>query len=229
MPFENNIIIDNTIEDAWRSAIWCCVRNGRDYVVEGGSYIGQIRRQLPYVVIDIQQPWTRPLAPRMPEGCGIPPTTTDEKIIDYFVNYIFGTEKSENEDYTYGQFINPQVNQCIRILNESNGNSNQSCITIGDGNSISLQSPPCLKVITFKVIEGKLQMSVVFRSWDLYAGFPENLGGLQILKEYVLSQLEFEVEDGNLVAYSDGLHLYEQYFGLVNVLSIDKIYNKGGI
>ena len=229
MPFENNIIIDNTIEDAWRSVIWCCVRNGKDYVVEGGSYIGQIRRQLPYVVIDIRQPWTRPLAPRMPEGCGIPPTTTDEKIIDYFVNYIFGTEKSENEDYTYGQFINPQVNQCIRILNESNGNSNQSCITIGDGNSISLQSPPCLKVITFKVIEGKLQMSVVFRSWDLYAGFPENLGGLQILKEYVLSQLEFEVEDGNLVAYSDGLHLYEQYFGLVNVLSIDKIYNKGGI
>ena len=86
-----------------------------------------------------------------------------------------------------------------------------------------MDDPPCLRVITFKVVRGLLQMSLFFRSWDLFAGLPENLGGLQLLKEYVLAQLDFEVQDGPIVAYSDGLHIYEQYFGLVNALNVDKI------
>jgi thymidylate synthase len=66
-------------------------------------------------------------------------------------------------------------------------------------------------------------MGLFFRSWDLFTGLPENLGGLQLLKEYVLAQLEFQVQDGPIVAFSDGLHLYEMYFNLVNVLNVDKI------
>ena len=68
-------------------------------------------------------------------------------------------------------------------------------------------------------------MCLYFRSWDMYAGFPENLGGLQLLKEYALSYLEdfFPVVDGEIIAFSDGLHLYEQYFDLANKLNVDKI------
>ena len=35
--------------------------------------------------------------------------------------------------------------------------------------------------------------------------------------------MDFDVQDGPIVAYSDGLHLYEQYFPLVNALNVDKI------
>ncbi|HHX77667.1 MAG TPA: thymidylate synthase, partial [Firmicutes bacterium] len=171
----------------------------------------------------IEEPWTRPLAVRTPENCGIPAPTSEEKIEAYFLNYLVGMEKAENEDYTYGQFIMPQVEKAARILNEAEGFTNQAAITVGDPNSIFLDDPPCLRVITFKNVGGKLQMSLFFRSWDLFAGLPENLGGLQLLKEYLLTMLEFPIEDGPIVAYSDGLHIYEQYFSLVNILNVDKI------
>ena len=41
-----------------------------------------------------------------------------------------------------------------------------------------------------------------------------------MLKEYILMQLSFPAEDGPIVAYSSGAHLYEQYFPLVNTLNI---------
>ena len=206
--------------------MWCCVRNGYDYTVKQGSYVGQIRRQLDRVLIEIDEPWIRPLSPRMPEGGGIPPTTSERKIWDYFYNYIIGNEKSENEDYTYGQYIVPQVPDVIKKLNDSKGNTNQACVQIGDVHSVKLDDPPCLRAIDFKVVVGRLNMSLFFRSWDLFTGMPENLGGLQLLKEYILSWLNFPVKDGKIICYSSGLHLYEQYFPLVNTLCVDKIYIK---
>jgi thymidylate synthase len=223
MLFEHNVVEAKTIEDAWRDIMWCCVRNGYDYPVQGGSYVGQVRRQLDYAVLRILEPWTRPLAVRTPEGCGIPAPTSDAKIEDYFLRYIIGTEKSEQEDYTYGQYIAPQVQKAVDLLNRAGGRTNQAAITVGDPGSILQEDPPCLRVVTFKVVQGQLQMGLFFRSWDLFAGLPENLGGLQLLKEYVLTFLEFPVEDGPIVAFSDGLHIYEQYFSLVNVLNVDKI------
>ncbi len=227
MVFENNYINVKTIDDAWRNSMWCCVRNGYDYMVKQGSYVGQIRRQLDWVTIHITEPWTRPLAPFTPQG--IPSVTTDEKIEEYFSRYILGYEKKQEEDYTYGQYILPQIQKTINILQESKGFSNQACINIGDTKSIHLNSPPCLRTITFKVVDGKLNMSIFFRSWDLFVGLPENLGGLQLLKEYVLIHLKHAyakvigIEDGDIIAFSDGLHLYQQYFPIVNILCVDKI------
>jgi len=41
----------------------------------------------------------------------------------------------------------------------------------------------------------------------LWAGFPSNLAAIQLLKEYMAS--EIGVDDGELIAMSKGLHLYE--------------------
>jgi thymidylate synthase len=207
-------IREDTIEAAWREAIRVCVKRGYDYIVESGSYVGQIRRQLEHVTVVIEQPGTRPLAPLMPPG--IPAPTSDDSITQYFVEYLMGNEVKPDENYTYGQFITRQIDNIIEKLNKSHGNTNQATITIGDADSVNLPHPPCLKVIDFKVVAGKLNMSVFFRSWDLFVGLPENLGGLQLLKEYVLGHLEFPCVDGSIISYSDGLHIYEQYF--------DKIY-----
>ena len=77
--------------------------------------------------------------------------------------------------------------------------------------------PPCLRLIAFKVIphydngtldraRSKLNMSAWLRSWDLYAGMPENLAGLVKLQEFVSDEIGIPV--GHLYAASDGLHLY---------------------
>lgn len=224
--FENNVIIARTLNDAWRDAMWCCVRNGYDYLIEEGSYVGEIRRQLENVQIIINEPWSRPFIFYTPPG--IPEPTNEDKINLYFNDYIINNTKTENEDYTYGMYIAKQITPAIEHLNNSNGNTNQACIAIGESNSIDLISPPCLRVIDFKVVNGYLNMSVFFRSWDLFAGLPENLGGLQLLKEYVLYSLNFPIKDGKLIAYSSGLHLYSQYFPLVNQLNVNKINLEGG-
>lgn len=223
MIFQHNYIEGRTIEDVWRDAMWCCVRNGHAYRVEVGSYEGQTRKQLDYAVLRVLEPYTRPLSVRTPEACAFAAPTSEDKIWRYFSDYIIGTEKSPNEDYTYGEFIVPQIPRAVALLNNAAGNTNQACIQIGNEASINLNDPPCLRVIAFKVVNGLLQLSVFFRSWDLFAALPENLGGLQLLKEYILAQLNFTVQDGPIVAYSDGLHIYEQYFPLVNRLNVEKI------
>lgn len=221
--FETNTVKEQTIDNAWRSAMYLTVKNGSDYLIRGGSYIGQIRKQLPYVSIIIEQPGIRPLSPIMPPG--IPGPTSEEKINTYFTRYIMSSQRDPNEKYTYGEFIMLQLDRIIAILKQSKGHTNQATICIGNTDTTFLSDPPCLRSISFKVVEEKLNISVYFRSWDLYAGFPENLGGLQLLKEYVLSEIEdiFPVVDGKIIAFSDGLHIYSQYFDIVNCLNVDKI------
>lgn len=218
-----NFIEAATIGDAWRDVMWLCINNGYDFLVKGGSYQGQIRKQLPFVTIRITNPGQRPLAPIMPPGkVG---STSDDKINKYFWEKILGDIKAENEQYTYGEFITKQERRIVELLVSSNGNTNQACIAIGDAETTFLSDPPCLRSISFKVVNGKLNMAVFFRSWDLYGGLPENLGGLQLLKEYVLYEVRshFALEDGEIIAFSDGLHIYDQYFPLVDELNIDKI------
>jgi len=200
-----NLIRGFTIDQVWREAITKCYHTGYKYVIEKGSYEGETRIQFPAVAIEIIKPWIRPLAPILPPT--LPPVTTDEKIEEYFMKYLMNPTLAINEEYKYASWIVPQLPDVIKMLQDSHGNTNQATITVGDSFCTKMKDPPCLKLISFKVVELRLQMSVFFRSWDLVAGLPQNLGGLQLLKEYVLSHLDLII-DGQIYAYSDGLHLY---------------------
>ena len=224
----NKVIIAKDLNNAWRDTLWGCVRSGYDYKVKKGSYEGQIRRQLDHLTIIIEEPWTRPFNFYTP--IGIPAPTDMECIHKYFYDYLATDTKSEREDYTYGQFLAPQIPKIVSLLNFSQGATNQAGMNIGGEENIDLIDPPCLRVVDFKVVNNSLMMSVFFRSWDLFVGLPENLGGLQLLKEYILAQLTFNVNDGQIIAYSSGGHIYEQYFSIVNQMNIHQIElkeNKG--
>jgi thymidylate synthase len=62
---------------------------------------------------------------------------------------------------------------------------------------------------------GKLHFFVYFRSWDLWGGFPANLGALQMLKEDMAKRIG--VEPGETIAYSKGLHLYKYIWELAQL------------
>jgi thymidylate synthase len=70
------------------------------------------------------------------------------------------------------------------------------------------RTSPCLRGIDFKIKDNYLIMSVIFRSWDLYTGFPENMGGMALLNEYIAEQLD-DVKPGPLAFTSAGLHAYD--------------------
>ena len=216
---DNKLIIGNTINDIWRDALWSCVRNGYEYKINQGSYIGQHRKQLDHLILITFQPWTRPLAVQTPPS--VPSPTSEKEIENYFMDYLVSDK--ETFDYTYGQYIIYQLRPIIDMLNQSEGHTNQATITIGDQDSFELEHPPCLRLIDFKNVEGQLQMNLFFRSWDLYTGLPTNLGGLQLLKEFILQYLTFNINDGPIVAYSSGAHIYEMYYDIVNQLNVNKI------
>jgi thymidylate synthase len=96
-------------------------------------------------------------------------------------------------------------------------NTNQAFMAVGDAQSINLPDPPCLRSIDTRIRDNKLHFMVYFRSWDLWAGFPSNLAAIQLLKEYMAD--EIGVEDGEIIASSKGLHLYEYSWELAKTVA----------
>ena len=198
--------------DAWYQCLKEALLNGREYVIEQGSFEGKRRKEIPLVAINIQQPNIRPLSPDVPMG--VPPPTTD-LVIEEYLNYLMTAEKQENEQYTYGEDLTPQMEE-ILVRYKQVKDTNQCCMTVGRRESIYLPDPQCLRLVDTRIQDRALHFIIYFRSWDLWGGFPTNLGGLQLLKEYMAK--EIGVNDGSIVAFSKGLHLYEHCWDLAKMV-----------
>ena len=192
------------LSEAWFLCLRKTLTEGYEYKIERGSYTGQHRKELDFVVVQVRNPGTRPLTPDVPPG--VPPPTTMEYIESY-LPYLMTAHKAEEEQYTYGQYLEKQIPAVIRMYKEDGYNTNQAFMAVGDDRSLFLSDPPCLRGIDTRIRDNKLNFIVYFRSWDLWAGFPSNLAAIQVLKEYMAS--EIGVDDGELIASSKGLHLYE--------------------
>ena len=201
------------LSEAWFLCLKNMLDSGYDYKIDRGSYAGQKRKQLDLAVVEIKFPGTRPIIPDVPQG--IPAPTTME-YIDNYLPYLMTAHKAESEQYTYGQYLEKQIAEVIKMYKEDGFNTNQAFMTVGDPQAIYLPDPPCLRSIDTRIKDNRLDFYVYFRSWDLWAGFPSNLAGIQLLKEYMAS--EIGVEDGELIAMSKGMHLYEYTWDLAKMV-----------
>lgn len=200
-------VIATTLPDCWFQLIELTLKHGRKYLVQRGSYENQSeRQQLDLVVARIKFPGTRPLIPEIPPGLGIPQPTDMDYVENHYLPYLMEDNVAENESYTYGSSIKPQLDLIIDMLKKT-PDTNQACMNIGSPESIKLDDPECLRIISFKVSDKKLNCTVFFRSNDLWSGFPANLAGIQLLKEYV--GMMAGIEDGEIYYVSDGLHIYQ--------------------
>jgi thymidylate synthase len=232
-------IIAEHLDDAWHQAIRQCFQFGHEYRVNHGSYAGQLRYEFDFVDILVKRPWEQ-LIPLLPEGLSIPPPASREQIETYMADYLYADALSPNEDYRYGErLVAPkfrrvsrpdlskrhvvegdpvvmgvnQVAEVIRIYREGGFGTNQCTMEIASPNDILLMDPPCCRLIDTRVRYDRLHFIIYFRSWDLYAGFPVNLGGMELLKQMMAD--EIGVKNGSMVVVSKGLHIYEQYYELV--------------
>ena len=158
--------------------------------------------------------------------------------IQGYLSYLLTGTKTKTEDYTYGErLVEPkvkikqsvggrelvqemplevnQVEEVIRLYREKGHGTNQAIMEIGMPSDIKLVDPPCLRLIDTRIRYGKLHFVLYFRSWDLWGGFPPNLGGLQLVKQYMAE--EIGVEDGEIIAVSKGLHLYDYSWDLAKI------------
>ena len=199
-----SVIEARDLPEAWFLCLRKTLAEGCEYKIERGSYAGQHRKELDFVVLKVKNPETRPLTPDVPQG--VPAPTTMEYIESY-LPYLMTAHRAEGEQYTYGQYLENQIIEVIRMYKEDGLNTNQAFMAVGDSQSIFLSDPPCLRGIDTRIRDNRLHFIVYFRSWDLWAGFPSNLAAMQLLKEYMAG--EIGVDDGEIIASSKGLHLYE--------------------
>ena len=199
-----SVVEARDLSEAWFLCLRRALTEGYEYKIDRGSYAGQRRKELEFIVLQVSHPGTRPLIPDVPQG--VPPPTSMEYIESY-LPYLMTAHKREGEQYTYGQYLEKQIAEVIRMYKENGHNTNQAFMAVGDSQSIFLSDPPCLRAIDTRIRDGRLHFIVYFRSWDLWAGFPSNLAAIQLLKEYMAE--EIGVDDGELLALSKGLHLYE--------------------
>jgi len=220
LPF---FLIAKTIPDAWFQLIYNIFDNAYAQKIQKGSFENeQYRLQYPGIAVYIEHPYYD-MVPTIPPGSGIPAPTTMEYIEDYFVNYLMNPELSENETYKYASRIQnrmpnggTQLERVIDIIRNT-PLTNQAVIEVATPDDLDIcygkdgkLDPPCLRLLDFKVIpagdELVLTVSAYFRSWDLWAGFPTNLGGIELLKQFVAS--ETGLKNGPIYAYSAGTHIY---------------------
>ncbi len=217
------------LPDAWFRCVWEILDFGHKYTIDHGSFEGQQRLEFDYITVHIKYPGVRPLIPDIPAHLGIPNPVADGYIEEY-LPYLMTNMKQPNEDYTYGErlagweyytkelmshkMVN-QIDEVIRMYKECGYGTNQACMSVSAPSDILLGDPPCLRGLDTRVKDGKLHFVVYFRSWDLYNGFSANLGGIQLLKEYMAD--EIGVEDGEIIASSKGLHLYDYAWPLAEL------------
>jgi thymidylate synthase len=221
--------------------------HGRKFKIDKGSYAGEYRLEFDYVTIHITHPGTRPLEPQIPSHYNIPNPVEPGYILgdhpDFkgrpYIEYLMSAHKEPGEDYTYGSrlcghefFVWPdgenhivvdqlidhtldQIDHVITTYKTYGYRNNQMVLQIAQPQDLLLNDPPCLRHIDTRIQDGKLHFFPYFRSWDLWGGCPSNLAAIQILKEYMAA--EIGVEDGEIIANSKGLHIYQYVFELAQI------------
>ncbi len=216
------------LDDAWFQCLNAILEKGQVYKITRGSYEGQRRLEFDFITVRVKKP-SNQIIPIIPEGMSISPPTNMEYVNKY-LNYLLTGNKTKTEEYTYGERLVDakvrikeykdgkemlselrlnvnQVQEVINIYKKQGFGTNQAIMEIGMPSDIKLDDPPCLRLIDTRVRYGKLHFIIYFRSWDLWGGFPSNLGGIQLVKQYMAD--EIGIDDGEMILVSKGLHLYE--------------------
>ena len=115
-----------------------------------------------------------------------------------------------------GRHVLNQLELMIWTYKNKGYRNNQMCLQIAKPTDMLLQDPPCLRYIDTRIQDGMLHFFPYFRSWDLFSGLPANLAAIELMKQYCADQIG--VENGEIIASSKGLHLYDYVIELAELI-----------
>jgi len=123
-----------------------------------------------------------------------------------------------HNEYTYGSrmrswFGTDQVKRAVDKLARE-PISRAVVIGLWDATKdLEIGGSPCLNHIWLRISEDALHMTSIFRSHDMFEGYPENAFGLRTLQEEIRAELQQrlgrEVRLGELMILSQSAHLYK--------------------
>jgi len=197
------LIRGRSISDAWHRGLNLIWRQGQEIGDERGTKI----RELLSLQVVVEDPY-REMIPQEYSW-------NQERLEEYALQLLSG--KNPGFEYTYGerlrnwscQGIAPmdQIEHVIRRLKASSSTRRATAVTWIPPLDETREEVPCMIVDDFKLRDGRLNLSVFFRSHDFAGAYPANLYGLARVLEYV-SQ-EVGVCPGSISTTSASAHIYE--------------------
>lgn len=150
---------------------------------------------------------------RYPYLRGTHPYWYGEKLEEYIDQFFIRNE--QDFVYTYGDRIVEYANDGLNVINQleyvidklwHNPNTRRAVMSIYDPlRDNGVEDIPCLQHVQYQIRSGVLLTTILYRSHDIKAYYP-NLCGLAEISKYIASQLGLFV--GEIHVMSNNLHAY---------------------
>jgi len=205
------------IPDSFNQLLRGIATEGYIYKIDRGSFKGSCRKQLDMAMVKICFPYDsnhHNMINAIPEGSTIPNPVDDDFLEGYIFDLLYNTKK-EGEDYSYGERLDGQIDTAVKILKDNQG-TNQVVLQIAQPSDMKLEHPPCLREMELKVVNGKLNGYITFRSNDIFNAYLANIASLAFIKDIVA--YESVIEDGCIYYTSSGCHIYDHQADAVEQL-----------
>lgn len=205
-------ITKETSTEAWKSALKKIIEEGREVVDR------EIRtsKELENMMITITDPEKEIMGPiSIMKSLHKWVYPEPEELEDV----VFQKESSSVYYYTYGARIfryadqKNQLDEYIIPLLKKDPESRRAILVIYNPLSDSkpdIKESPGLISIFFKVVDGKLNVTSLVRSNDMFIGWPANVYQVYCIQKYVAKILGLGL--GSLTTISHSAHIFKEYF-----------------
>jgi thymidylate synthase len=132
---------------------------------------------------------------------------------DYYEFFIQAEPPDAGIDYRYGNRMqnwrgHNQLNEVVERLRKS-PDTKRASISLLDATDLStLEDAPCYIAATYSITDGKLNSSHVFRSHDMYSGWPLNIFSILRLQCSIANKIGIKV--GNATFTSQNAQIYQR-------------------
>jgi len=191
-----------TIKTGWESLVKRIMNNGVEITDERGS----VTKEILNTIVNVKNP----LDTESPKGY----FWTGEKLDKYSEQFL--SNDKQGFIYTYGNRLRAhfdgidQIREAIERLNNFKESRRAISITWDPTVDTKNDEVPCMMLVDFKIRDGKLHTTGLWRSHDIYGAWYPNAVGLSNLAKYVAGEVGSEV--GMLTIHSISAHIYEVNF-----------------
>lgn len=191
-----------TIKNGWETLVKRIMSKGVEITDERGSTTKEILN----TIVSIQNP----LDSESPEGY----FWTGEKLDKYSEQFL--SSDKQGFIYTYGNRLREhfagidQIDEAIKRLKNFKESRRAISITWDPTVDTKNDEVPCMMLVDFKLRDGKLNTTGLWRSHDIYGAWFPNAVGLTNLASYVAGEVGADV--GTLTIHSISAHIYEVNF-----------------
>ena len=191
-----------TIKTGWETLVKRIMKDGVNITDERGS----VTKEILNTMVNIKNP----MDSESPKGY----FWTGEKLDKYSEQFL--SSDKQGFIYTYGNRLRAhfdgidQIQEAINRLNNFKESRRAISITWDPTVDTKNDEVPCMMLVDFKIRDGMLHTTGLWRSHDIYGAWFPNAVGLSNLARYVAGEVGSEI--GMLTIHSISAHIYEVNF-----------------